>query len=120
MFATRGLWILLPACLAVTMLRISGGIFIDLRTHLRVDEILAGACVALFFNQGLLSYRVSTWWLIAASTFWFLASSEFTGPLQYLRPYSSAALLACVIGLSPSFALSILEGRTGRYIAEIS
>src|SRR5258708_33502209 len=36
-FGTRGIWILLPACLAVTMLRISGGIFIDLRTHLRVD-----------------------------------------------------------------------------------
>jgi peptidoglycan/LPS O-acetylase OafA/YrhL len=119
-FGTRGLWILLPACLAVTLLRISGGVFIDIRTHLRVDEILAGASVALFYRRGLLSYRASTWWLVAALILWFLASSEFTGPLQYFRPYSSAALLACVIGLVPSMALSILESRLGRYIAEIS
>jgi peptidoglycan/LPS O-acetylase OafA/YrhL len=120
MLGIRGLWILLPACVAVTMLRISEGAIIDIRTHLRVDEILAGACVALFFHRSFLNYRLSTWWLVVALTFWFLASSEFTGPLQYLRPYSSAALLACVICLSPGLALSALESRAGRYIAEIS
>jgi peptidoglycan/LPS O-acetylase OafA/YrhL len=120
MLGTRGIWVLLPACVAVTMLRVSGGAFIDIRTHLRVDEILAGACVALFFHQGLLNYRMSNSWLVGAMIFWFLASSGFTGPFQYLRPYSSAALLACVIGLSPGLALSILESRPGRYIAEIS
>ena len=119
-FGTRGIWILVPACVAVTLLRISGGVFIDIRTHLRVDEILAGACVALFFHRGLLNYRASNSWLVGALLFWFLASSEFTGPFQYFRPYSSGALLACVIGLSPSLALSILESRAGRYVAEIS
>ena len=118
-FGTRGVWIVLPACLAVTTLRISEGAIIDIRTHLRVDEILAGACVALLYQRGL-SYRLSNWSFSAALFFWFLASSPFTGPLQYLRPYSAAILVMVAIGLRQGLPLSILQSRAARYIAEIS
>jgi peptidoglycan/LPS O-acetylase OafA/YrhL len=120
LFGKRGIWTVLPACFAITMLRVSVGALIDIKTHLRVDEILAGASIAVLFHNGLLKYRLSNWWLAAAVIFWFLASSEIAGPVQYLRPYSSAALLAVVIGLGPGMALSILESRPARYIAGIS
>jgi peptidoglycan/LPS O-acetylase OafA/YrhL len=120
LFGKRGILAVLPACFAVTMLRVSAGALIDIKTHLRVDEILAGASIAVLFHNGLLKYRLSSWWLTAAFIFWFFASSEIAGPLQYLRPYSSATLLAVVIGLGPGLVLSILESRASRYIAAIS
>jgi peptidoglycan/LPS O-acetylase OafA/YrhL len=101
-------------------LRISSGTYIDIRTHLRVDEILAGACVALLFHRGLLKFRFQKWGFFVAFVFWFLASSEFAGPLQFLRPYSSAGLLAAVLVMGPGLVSYVLECRLARYIAEIS
>src|SRR5262249_24452363 len=43
----RAVWFVVPMCLLVTFLRISEGAVINIQTHLRVDEILAGSCVAL-------------------------------------------------------------------------
>jgi peptidoglycan/LPS O-acetylase OafA/YrhL len=116
----RGIWAVLPACFAITILRISFGALIDIRTHLRVDEILAGATVAILYHNKLLRFRFSNRWLVATVIFWFLASSEVTGPLQYLRPYSSAALLAVVVGLKPGLAILLLNSSPARYIAGIS
>jgi peptidoglycan/LPS O-acetylase OafA/YrhL len=45
----RAVWLVWPACFVVTWLRIDAGGVLDIRTHLRVDEILAGACVACLF-----------------------------------------------------------------------
>ena len=42
----KGVWAVWPACLAVTALRVTDGAYISIQTHVRVDEILAGACVA--------------------------------------------------------------------------
>src|SRR5262249_34369921 len=41
----RGLRVVWPACLAITLMRVYNE-YVDIRTHLRVDEILSGACVA--------------------------------------------------------------------------
>src|SRR5208283_2842173 len=49
LFGRNGLWIVWPACLAVTLMRISTGTYISIATHLRVDEILSGACAAMAF-----------------------------------------------------------------------
>src|SRR5258708_19253106 len=35
-----------PCCLAITAIRIMEGAYIDIPTHLRIDEILTGACIA--------------------------------------------------------------------------
>lgn len=120
LFGKRGLWIVLPACVAITTLRVVCHSYINIMTHLRADEIMAGASVALLYHNGLLRFRASTWWLVAAATMWFISSSPFSGPLQYIRPYMSAAVLACTIGLGPCFLLSVLSGRLARYIAGIS
>jgi peptidoglycan/LPS O-acetylase OafA/YrhL len=92
-----------------------------IETHLRVDEILAGASVALFFRRGFLkNAEAANGNLSVSFLFWFFASSEFTGPLQFLRPYSSAALLAVVLQLAPGIMPSLLEGRALRYVAQVS
>lgn len=119
-FGVRGIWLVFPACLAVTVMRISEGAIIDIRTHLRVDEILAGACVALLYHKGGLKFHSSAVWMVAAVAFWFACSSPFCGTLQYLRPYSSAILLAFTIGLDRGVIHSGLASRQARYVAEIS
>lgn len=47
----KGLWVVWPACLAITLLRVNAGAYIALETHLRVDEILSGACVATLYRS---------------------------------------------------------------------
>ena len=47
----KGLWIVWPACLAITAMRISEGAYIHIQTHLRGDEILAGACIATIYQS---------------------------------------------------------------------
>ena len=37
-FGRRGIWIVWPACLAITALRISDGAYIDIQTHLRLTQ----------------------------------------------------------------------------------
>jgi len=39
----RAVWLVWPACLAVTLMRVWTGTYISIETHLRVDEILTGA-----------------------------------------------------------------------------
>lgn len=50
-FMKRGLWLVWPACLVITFLRVRAGAsgYISIVTHQRVDEILSGACVATIF-----------------------------------------------------------------------
>ncbi len=47
----KGLWIVWPACLIVTALRVNDGAYVAIQTHLRADEILAGACVATLVSK---------------------------------------------------------------------
>lgn len=120
LLGSRGIWIVVPACLAITLLRAHNGAYIDIRTHLRVDEILVGACVALFFHRGWLNFKAPSPWFGAAIGLWFVTSSEFSGSMQYFRPYATAAVLSFALCMKPSRVKSILESEVARYIAGIS
>jgi peptidoglycan/LPS O-acetylase OafA/YrhL len=117
----RGLWIVWPACLAITLLRVQAGAYINIHTHLRVDEILAGACVATLYRDGwprAAKYPVVLAGL--AALLWFLCSSPHTGWLQYLRPYATGLMLAAVLCAGTTRLAHVLESRPMRYIAAIS
>jgi peptidoglycan/LPS O-acetylase OafA/YrhL len=118
----RGLWVVWPACLAITFLRVSTGTYISLATHLRGDEILAGACSAMAF--GYISSGGKSRWLLAAmgllALLWALSSHPLSGPLQYVRPYATALLLLMTLQYGAASPGSILESRPLRYIATIS
>lgn len=113
--------VVLPiACLCVTSLRIWHGSYIDIQTHLRVDEICAGGVVAILHRKCLTPTESNVWIFAAASFFLVLCSHPALGALQYLRPYASAALLATTISLGPGVVRSILVSRMAAYIAKIS
>ena len=117
----RGLWIVWPACLAITALRISEGAYIHIQSHLRGDEILAGACLATVYQPtwtGRTKYPTTL--IIVATLIWFVSSSLYSGWFQYLRPYASAAVLAASLCLGDTVVASFLASRPMRYIATIS
>ncbi|WP_426413294.1 acyltransferase family protein [Bradyrhizobium ganzhouense] len=117
----RGIWAVWPACFAVTAIRVSQGAYIDIQTHLRVDEILAGACVATLFERGLLNkFRYDYLLLTVACLLWLASSSPYMGWLQYSRPYASAVLLAGVLGHQGSYLSTFLSSAPMRYLATIS
>jgi peptidoglycan/LPS O-acetylase OafA/YrhL len=118
LFGKRGLFIIAPLCIAITALRVFDQSYIDIRTHLRVDEILAGGVVAILFYYKFLNLKASVWMFIAAVLFW--AISCRAGSLQYLRPYGSASVLAITICLGEGIILRLLSSRPARYVADVS
>jgi peptidoglycan/LPS O-acetylase OafA/YrhL len=118
----RGLWIVWPACLGITFLRVSTGTYISLATHLRGDEILAGACAATAFGYIGLPCRSRS--LLAAmgllAFLWALSSHPLSGWLQYIRPYTTALLLLAALQYGAVNPGNVLESRPLRYIATIS
>jgi peptidoglycan/LPS O-acetylase OafA/YrhL len=117
----RGLWIVWPACLAITALRITEGAYIHIQTHLRGDEILAGACLATLYQaswNGKARLPILSVTLTAA--FWFISSSPYSEWVQYLRPYATVLFLGTVLCLGESLIVTVLSSRPLRYVATIS
>jgi peptidoglycan/LPS O-acetylase OafA/YrhL len=123
----RGLWIIPIAAMVVTGLRIDQEIYRSAATHLRVDEILSGGCLALLLHHWPPDRRV---WLSGpvkgslllglAFVLWALSSHSMGGPLNYLRPYLTAAVVGLVLVSAPAALHNVLSSRPAAYIARIS
>jgi peptidoglycan/LPS O-acetylase OafA/YrhL len=117
----KGIWIVWPACLAVMALRAGEGAYSSIMTHLRVDEILAGACVATLYQKSWRNRLPFPIWMVAlAALLWFLSGSPYTGWFQYLRSSTTALLLAVVLCQGHNWLVGFLSSRPMRYIATIS
>jgi peptidoglycan/LPS O-acetylase OafA/YrhL len=117
----QGLWLVWPACIAITLTRISVGSYIDFRTHLRVDEILAGACVAMLFKESWRgALRFPTLLATCAAIFWVVCSAPQAGWLQYLRPYATGAILMVILSHQDTMLSRLLSCAPLQYIANIS
>jgi len=109
--------------LAVTSARVATGTTIHIVTWFRIDEILAGATLALIyggqFGPGVRNAlaRCNFWvlLLVAAICCYFLYT-----PLAYARPYAIAALVGVTLFHSPGFVHKGLTSRPAAYVAEIS
>ena len=121
----RGLLALPVLALAITCLRIRDGERVSIVTHYRVDEILAGATLALVgagklgrFGRGAdRLLHVTPLALISAG---FLASChEAFGPALYLRPYCGAWLVGRCLR-DAGRVRAALACRPLRYVADIS
>lgn len=119
-FGKRGLWIVWPACIAVTALRVSNGAYINIQTHFRVDEILVGGCVAMLHQRFKFETRFLSSSVVVFAVLWAASSSPFTGWLQYLRPYMTALLLMAVLCHKDTILTAFLTSPPMRYLAEIS
>ncbi len=116
----RALILVWPCCAAITAMRIMEGAYIAVPTHLRIDEILAGACIATLpvrrLHAGTTPLLV---WGLAVCT-WAATSHPGSGWLQYLRPYAAGLLLFATICQPPNRLTDALSSRICRYIAATS
>jgi peptidoglycan/LPS O-acetylase OafA/YrhL len=120
----RGLLLVPVVCLAVTATRIAYGKEASIITWWRVDEILAGGCLALAFASPTLVKLVLTR-LPPAAPFLIapllLASCHpASGPLNYARPYFAALLIGSTLLRRQDFLNRLLCGRILGYLAIIS
>ena len=115
----KALWVVWVACAAVTLLRVNAGAYIALETHLRVDEILAGACVATLYPVRLKLGSGPTVMVIAA-LLWAISAWPMADAFQYLRPYATGLLLFAALHYSAANPETLLTSRPLRYIATIS
>ena len=116
----KALVLVWPCCLAVSALRVYDGAMIEIATHLRGDEVLAGACLGCVSFGGQRRGKMSPFVWVVAAAFWTATSHPSGAWLQYLRPYASMTLLAATLSLRPSSLLSALGSTPLCYMARIS
>jgi peptidoglycan/LPS O-acetylase OafA/YrhL len=121
-------YVLPVVCIAITALRIYHGKGYSVITHERVDEILAGACLALVYENFLRVgiRRVLSITLLQPVLLVLFALSchpnfleQWGAPLLYVRPYMAAALVGSTL-LIPNVFQEFLKNRVLAYIATIS
>lgn len=119
----RALFALPVIAIAITALRVVQGATISIVTWQRVDEILAGAIVALIFHNKhagrfFEKFPPATTLLILPLV--FASAHPATGALNYLRPY----LAACAIGISlysaPQAMVALFRSKPAVYVAQTS
>jgi peptidoglycan/LPS O-acetylase OafA/YrhL len=119
----RALLLLPLLALAVTTLRIADGQYVNIITWYRVDEILAGASLALVyegkFGEGVKSLlaRVNPFILLPIV---LLSAHELGGPLNYARPYLSALMVGASLFNAPQWLHRLSSSRPVAYVAKIS
>ncbi|MDB5811951.1 MAG: acyltransferase [Betaproteobacteria bacterium] len=123
MFRERGLLAIPVLCLLVTAYRVLVGAEISIVTWLRIDEILAGATVALAFN-GRLGETLSKWikWPSPYLLLVMLVASchPDAGPINYLRPYLAAWLVGNTLFNEQNSFCPVLTHKWLVYVAAIS
>lgn len=122
-FKKRGLLFLPAICVGITLLRIWTNTTASIETHLRVDEILAGAILALIydkqFGEWLRNFvRKQNFYILLVLL--LLSCHHLGGWLMYLRPYFAALLIGNTL-LNPTTKINeILNNKVLIYIASIS
>lgn len=120
-------WVLPLLALAVTAHRVAAGATVDIVTWRRLDEILAGALLALAWQgefgaawQAAL-HRPRAWGLPLALALGLLAASHpRLAALNYPRPYLAALLVGATLAEPPRRLAALLRSRALAYVAEVS
>lgn len=122
-FKRNSLLIMPLLCILVTLTRIIMHAHVSVLTHLRVDEILAGAVLALIYNnklgKGLVKF-VTNQNVLFLIVLLVISSYKFSGFMMYLRPYFSALLVGSTLFNSDKKIAKFLENKVLVYIATIS
>jgi len=124
LFRRRGLYLLPLLCLIVTSLRVASHSEISIVTYLRVDEILAGATLALLFESqhfaGFKSMLQQRWLILLFIPLAVASAHPRAGPLAYLRPYIVSLMVGQTILFAPGLVGRVLRSQTLFFLAEIS
>ena len=119
----RGLMILPLLCLAVTGYRIFSGVHVSVVTYYRLDEILAGCCLALVYRSHTEVKTDLVRFLFNPYIFLILlvvACHPASGWLNYFRPYFAMLLVGSTLMNKRSQAVAFLQLKSFAYIATIS
>jgi len=119
----RGLLLVPIVCGGITAARIAYDTPISIVTWFRVDEILAGGCLALALGSPRIAKAAAnlptlTPYLLAP--FLLASCHPNMGMLNYARPYFAALLIGSTILRSRDLLQELLCGRILRYLAKIS
>ena len=119
----RGLLLLPIFALSVTLGRIFDRAPISIITWFRVDEILAGAIVALIYSNSFGKAPVElmkrcNFYVVAAIA--ALCTFDLDGPFAYARPYAIALMVGVSLWNAPAWMRSLLGSKAAAYIASIS
>jgi peptidoglycan/LPS O-acetylase OafA/YrhL len=124
-FGRRGFWLVPVAAIIVTGIRIEAGSVSNIRTHLRVDEILSGSLLALaWLNMDrkkirfVLAVLPKFFWPLLV--LWLLSCHRVFEELAYFRPYFSAAVVGAVLMMQSNVLTAFLSHALMRYIAATS
>lgn len=127
LFGRQAVWLVVPAAMIVTSLRIDTGVVSNINTHLRLDEILVGGLLALIsmkYGDRLRQIFAQPWipWtvLTLAALLFFISSHSAGGVLTYFRPYFTMCLVGVIIHSNLGGVTRLLEGRIAAYTAKIS
>jgi peptidoglycan/LPS O-acetylase OafA/YrhL len=120
----RSLWMLPLGLVVLTVYRFAAGVNPTIQTHLRIDEIFAGATLALWFRTPLrhnglpMLLRFATPWV--GLLFLLATCLPQARPLTYLRPYAGALLVGSTL-LQPEHWMSRkLASPVLKYVATVS
>ncbi|PKO93515.1 MAG: acyltransferase [Betaproteobacteria bacterium HGW-Betaproteobacteria-1] len=119
----KGLMLLPFLGIGFTLLRVMNDMHFSVITHFRIDEILAGAILALIYNdklgKGLREFfsQGSALLLLPLLVVTCLPDAGF---LNYLRPYVAAALIGVTLFNPQSRLVPLLNTRFLVYVASIS
>jgi peptidoglycan/LPS O-acetylase OafA/YrhL len=119
----RGLYLIPVLALGVTGLRVVTHTYMSIVTWVRIDEILAGATLALAYNGWFGAWpmrllgRLNVYLLFPVL---LLACHPLGGPLNYLRPYIAAAMVGSTLVNAPPLLTRLFEHRWAGYVATTS
>jgi len=121
---SRGFTLLPFLCIAITAGRVASGTELSIATHKRVDEILAGACLALAYHDRLnlgLKWLLGRVWQAPLMVLLLVSCHPSSGPMNYLRPYFGAALVGSTLWRPEEDRLNrALGSRFLKYMATVS
>jgi peptidoglycan/LPS O-acetylase OafA/YrhL len=122
-FKRRGLMIIPLLCIAFTLLRVVNDIHYAVISHFRVDDILAGALLALIYNDKLgfaMRNFITNGSVTVLLPLLLVSCHPDSGLLHYLRPYLAAALIGATLFNEASPLKTALNHKVLLYIATIS
>jgi len=118
----KGLGLIPVLCLCITLNRIHADVTIAVNTYYRVDEILIGGVLALFYNSPKtyivhVLERLNPLYILLLLV---ISCHPESGFLGYLRPYFAALLVAVTLYNSQSNLTKVLLIKPLSYLAVIS
>lgn len=126
-FGRRGFVVVPVVAIIVMYLRVDAQAYGNIRTHLRIDEILSGSFLAMAWAnrekpQYAQAFAVLPRLFWPALLLWFLAClpATYTYGLAYFRGYFAALLIGTVLAMSGGWQSRFLSTTTLNYIAAIS